>query len=143
MKKLNVFVLPFLLSLLVLTVEPIVVEANVPTLVTNSSDIGPEGVYHIGSASGLEALAEVVNAGSGLSGYTFILTSDLDLNSSNWEPIGNNVIVREYEISYLGGFLMEVVTRFRTSLLIEIIKVLMVCLVEPMEQSFKTSLLRM
>jgi hypothetical protein len=89
-KKLNIFVLPFLMILIVNnTIEDLEVQANGNTVVVNSGSITTAGTYLINNISGLQALAEVVNDGSGLSGYTFILDTSLDLDGINWMPIGN------------------------------------------------------
>jgi hypothetical protein len=100
-KKLNFIVLPLLMFLTVnQSIEGVVVKANGDIVVVNSGTIDSPGTYLINSVSGLQALAEVVNAGSGLSGYTFNLGSGIELSGIIWVPIGYTTA---FEGTFNGG----------------------------------------
>ena len=53
-------------------------------------DGSADSPYQIATCAQLAYLAQQVNAGTGYSGVHFLLTSDIDLNSEPWTPIGFN-----------------------------------------------------
>jgi len=75
------------LGLILMVLTP---PADAATPITSVDDIGPLGVYTIGDVSGLLALRDFVNRGSGTTDYTFELANPIDLgHASPWSSIGS------------------------------------------------------
>jgi hypothetical protein len=78
-----------LVMLASLTSQPISVRATSATIVTSVDDILESGLHHIGDASGLIAMEQFVNRGSGTINHTFELTQSISLVSIPFRPIGS------------------------------------------------------
>ncbi len=72
------------------------------THVREMTENSPAGTYYVAAEEDLSRLAELVNSGNTMQGYTFLQTADITLTAANFTPIGDFDSSKEFNGTYDG-----------------------------------------